>query len=624
MRYTDTNFKHSSASMITGSIAALVLMTGIPVVHAQSAEPQIIVADDPLQSPDFGTIFSVDGDRMIAISSIALDAAGSLQSAADYFERDASGIWVKQQTLTLDEPVERFVSASLDGDRLLIGGKNGQLGSAFIFEYSGGQWVQVTELVSGNSMPDSSYGYRLALEGDIAVVSATAESRGGDPNDGSGGAVVRDGAVYVFTRRSDGVWGQHARLVDSNILDGSAFGNSVQIDGGVIVIGNRIEDSAGLNSSGGAYVYKRDNNGSWTPATLIPDAYTRGGGFGIQVAIDEGVALVSNMSDLVTAFEQDGSGNWVVRDTFKAIGNSIDIQDNNAIVVGSRGEQGVAERTGTVAFFSRSSDAMWHETGRQTVTALAADSSFGRMSVIDGNHAYVASQGAIYDFSADFSDGDNDQDMDRIDDETDNCPAVYNPDQTDLDFDGSGDVCDDDMDGDGQSNDEEIACMSDPLDAQSQCEEPSSAPDCNGVAATIYVDHNNQIVGGPNAGEVFIGELHGTAGDDVMVATDRSDLVNGHDGNDLICALSDHDEIYGGAGDDVIHAGSGHDYIRGEAGDDTIYGAAGWDLIFGDSGNDSMYGDTGIDLIIGGDGIDTGDGGAEFDICYSVTHRNSC
>jgi hypothetical protein len=34
----------------------------------------------------------------------------------------------------------------------------------------------------------------------------------------------------------------------------------------------------------------------------------------------------------------------------------------------------------------------------------------------------------------------------------DNCPAMYNPDQTDTDGDGDGDVCDTDRDGDGRSN----------------------------------------------------------------------------------------------------------------------------------------------------------------------------
>ena len=46
-----------------------------------------------------------------------------------------------------------------------------------------------------------------------------------------------------------------------------------------------------------------------------------------------------------------------------------------------------------------------------------------------------------------------DRDQDGISDSEDNCPDTYNPDQSDMDDDGIGDVCDDDRDGDEVEND---------------------------------------------------------------------------------------------------------------------------------------------------------------------------
>lgn len=45
-----------------------------------------------------------------------------------------------------------------------------------------------------------------------------------------------------------------------------------------------------------------------------------------------------------------------------------------------------------------------------------------------------------------------DADTDNVLDDLDNCPAVHNPDQADMDGDGSGDACDPDRDGDGIDN----------------------------------------------------------------------------------------------------------------------------------------------------------------------------
>ena len=60
-----------------------------------------------------------------------------------------------------------------------------------------------------------------------------------------------------------------------------------------------------------------------------------------------------------------------------------------------------------------------------------------------------------------------DSDCDGIQESNDNCPAVFNPDQSDFDNDTQGDACDADIDGDGVDNAFDI-CDSTPVGASVQ------------------------------------------------------------------------------------------------------------------------------------------------------------
>lgn len=90
-----------------------------------------------------------------------------------------------------------------------------------------------------------------------------------------------------------------------------------------------------------------------------------------------------------------------------------------------------------------------------------------------------------------------DTDNDSFPDNVDNCPEIENPDQADLDFDSIGDVCDEDIDGDGELNEEDC----DPMDAEvyigASCDDgdPETSGDtiqedcsCEGVVGINNID----------------------------------------------------------------------------------------------------------------------------------------
>ena len=73
-----------------------------------------------------------------------------------------------------------------------------------------------------------------------------------------------------------------------------------------------------------------------------------------------------------------------------------------------------------------------------------------------------------------------DGDSDGVPDDVDNCPAEPNPLQENFDGDTEGDVCDLDDDNDGQTDSDETACGSDPMNAASLSpdNDTDNLPDC--------------------------------------------------------------------------------------------------------------------------------------------------
>ncbi len=177
-----------------------------------------------------------------------------------------------------------------------------------------------------------------------------------------------------------------------------------------------------------------------------------------------------------------------------------------------------------------------------------------------------------------------------------------------------------------------------PFDVATTAWAVAGAPSCNGQPATIFVDAQGRIVGGPLGGRSYQGRLRGGDGPDVIVGTDAADFIRGGAGDDVICGGGGDDRIHGGPGsdgddplggdlegdeaDDRPRGPDGNDHLDGGAGDDLLRGGTGDDLILGGDGNDRLKGGRGNDLLDGGAGDDrllgengsdtlTGGGGAD-------------
>jgi len=151
---------------------------------------------------------------------------------------------------------DQFGSAvALEGNRLLVGARRDDLsaalvdaGSAYVFERSGGAWLQSSKLTSFDGLAgDELGGLDVALSGGRALVGAWKAASG---------AATDAGAAVLF-EGSGASWAQSARfatgLADLDASAGSAVGLTA---GGLhAVLGAPMADGAAGAAQGAAYVF---------------------------------------------------------------------------------------------------------------------------------------------------------------------------------------------------------------------------------------------------------------------------------------------------------------------------------------------------------------------------------
>jgi hypothetical protein len=240
----------------------------------------------PPNSTFFGTRVAIDGDTCV----IGAYGTNSNTGSAYVYTSDASGTWNQVAELSGEATGDAFgTSVAIDGDTCVIGayGTNSGTGSAYVYTSDANStWNQVAEF---NGEASSNYfGYSVAIDGDTCVVGAPWANT--------------IGSAYVYTSDASGTWNQ---VADCNgcgdgsgtwnqvaELNGEAsndyFGYSVAIDGDTCVIGAYGTNNG--SSSGSAYVYTSNANGTWNQVAELGEANSTF--FGTSVAIDGDTCVI--------------------------------------------------------------------------------------------------------------------------------------------------------------------------------------------------------------------------------------------------------------------------------------------------------------------------------------------
>ena len=233
------------------------------------------------------------------------------------------------------------VSVAIDNGIVVVGAPEDDdlgvdSGSAYIFDANTG--LQLAKLLPSNGVANDTFGYQVAISGDIIAVSALQHLNPGGET----------GTVYLFSASKAT---EFAQLSSNEGVPFEQFGYSLAIDNGIVAVGSLATGSAYIfNASTQALINK-----------LTPS--TPGNAFGWTIDIDASKVVVGAILDpvngqnsgsafLFNAFTGTQLAKLIPSDgaIFEQFGSSIGI-DNDLIIVGARNDNDNGGGSGSAYVF---------------------------------------------------------------------------------------------------------------------------------------------------------------------------------------------------------------------------------------------------------------------------------
>ena len=219
----------------------------------------------------------------VIVAGVSWDDEHGTYAGAAYVFRFNGEQWLEERKLYSSDIYEddRFgIRVSILGDVIVISAPNdddrgSNSGSAYVFNYEGGQWVQKQKLLASDGTANDNFGMSLSIEGNTILVGAT----------GYDGLGFGTGAAYVFEFNGT-EWEETQILLPSVPVSPASFGGSVAIFGDKAVVGAMYTEVLGVSTAGAAYVFDYDGSTWSEEAMLAHDNPSSGDWFGGSVSIN--------------------------------------------------------------------------------------------------------------------------------------------------------------------------------------------------------------------------------------------------------------------------------------------------------------------------------------------------
>lgn len=282
----------------------------------------------------------------------------------------------------------------MSGRTIVIGAPGDNLsGSAYAYTRCGTDGVAESKLFPLDGRDGDFFGSSVAVDGETAVVAAFGKQ-----------------AVYIFSLQNDGSWSQQNKLTGED----AGFGRSLAMKGNIIVVGAL---PAGIpGAAGKAYIYERNENGSWSRSTKITSSDE---GFGVSVATDGTRVIVGarfghdDRSGSAQVFHKN-AGSWLREAKLKAVdgfeaalfGETVAIDGDTVMVASDSAlNDGCGCTTGAVYHYEHDGSGSWDYQEKLFSNDIQGGDGFGSSIAVDGDMMAIGTRRGRESRGGDFQSG---------------------------------------------------------------------------------------------------------------------------------------------------------------------------------------------------------------------------